>query len=311
MLTTNSMLYCIYLDFKRGLLNKRFWTVLGSVSLIFLLHVILDGVWPLSHYYYGGEESFYLWGGRIYTSQGEIEALSNMELFSDFFPFLCAAAYAYTIIDDRRQGYYIQQLQRIGFPKYYWGKLVASGLLGGLFGALCMVVICLVSMLFTAWNPFIKEAVDFCAEWDALYRDMTSISRYVGWEPVRAYCNITSSVVWYFMGGVKYFVMGVLYGLLASMIAFLTDNKVIMYAGPVIYLLLQDKWLYLLLDLVHTIFSVSVVTERFSLRSGRILYGDLYHYFLLLFMIALLLNLAKLLQHKTEYFYMEGGSAGD
>ena len=153
--------------------------------------------------------------------------------------------------------------------------------------------------------------MDFCAGWDALYRDTTSISRYVGWGPGHAYCNITSSVVWYFLGGVKYFVMGVLYGLLASMIAFLTDNKVIMYAGPVIYLLLQDKWLYLFLYLVHTFFSIPVVTERFSLRSGRILYGDLYHYFLLFFMIALLLNLAKLLQYRTERFYMEGGSADD
>lgn len=302
-MASNSVLHCLYLDLRRGLTNKRFWTVLGILSAIFLLYVIVTGIWPLTVYYIGGEERYPDWGGRIYTRQSKIEDLTQLAVFANFFPFLGAAAYAYTIIDDRRHRYYLQQVQRVGFSRYYWCKLIASGLLGGLIGALCMGVICLIPTLVIAWNPFISGAVDYYNGWETLYKNVSY--RYVGWGFDRAFLTVTNPWAWWALGGLKYFVMGMFFGLLSGMMALFTDNSVILYAGPVIYLLLEDKWLYMCVCLFRDSAAISTILRKFSQRAEIGAYGNLYHYSLLIFLIILLLNLARHFRDRVERLYME------
>lgn len=303
---STSIFHCISLDIKRGLSNKRLWSVIGIVIAISLLHMILAGIRPLTIYYFGGEKAFDMWAGRVYTGQSEIQNLTGMVLFANFFPFIGAAAYAYTIIDDRRRDYHVQQVQRVGFSRYYWSKMIVSGILGGCLGAFCIGVICLLSTLLITWNPLIKDAVDFYERISRLEQDV--YYGHIGWGGNHTYHEVTNPWVWWMLGGVKYFVMGMFFGLLAGMIAFLSDNKVFMYTGPVICTLLYDKWLYVLCCLFRNVPNAAGLLQMFYMRVQMRSFGSLYHYSLLLFLIVLLLNMAKYFQDKVECMYMEGGA---
>lgn len=316
MIKSNSILYNLYLDLKRGLSNKRFWSVLGVFSFIFILHIILYGIWPVTLYYFGKDSGIndlaVGWGGAGYTRDSEIRRLANLVLFTNFFPFIGAVAYAYTVIDDRRQRYCIQQVQRIGFSRYYWSKLIAGGTLGGLLGVFCMVCICLISTIFLNYNPFIREAIECYTEFEVYCNEIDNAYNYIGWGANRIY-TVISSYIWWILGGIKYFMMGLFFGLLSSIFAFFSDNKVFMYAGPIIYLLLEDKWLYMLECLFGNDSYISMILRKFSFRSEMSYhsYGNLYNYALLIFLIVLLLNMARYFKNKAENLYMEGGNASD
>ena len=48
MIVSNSGLYNIGLDLRRGLTNKRFWSTLGVLAFVFSLFIGLRGIWPLT-----------------------------------------------------------------------------------------------------------------------------------------------------------------------------------------------------------------------------------------------------------------------
>ncbi len=303
---SNSILYYLWLDLRRGLTNKRFWSTLGVLSCIFLIYLVLSAIWPLTTYYYGGDAGYRAYVGRMYTQQIKIQCLTQLAIFANYFPFLGAAAFSYNIIDDRRHGYCLQQIQRIGFSKYYWSKLLTSGLLGGLMGAMCMVIICLLTTLLIAWNPLIHEAVEYYNSW----KETNTISyRYVGWGYDKAYFYITNPWIWWVLGGIKYFVMGVFFGLISGIIAFYTNNKVFLYAGSVIFFLLEDKWLSMLGRFFGKDSFISLLLQNFSQRAAIENYGNLYHYSSLIFLIILSLKIATSIMDNIEVFYMEGGNA--
>ncbi len=307
MIVSNSGLYNIGLDLRRGLTNKRFWSTLGVLAFVFSLFIGLRGIWPLTTYYYGGDAGYRAYVGRMFTQKIIIQSLIDLAVFANYFPFFGAVAFAYTIVDDRRHGYCLQQIQRIGFSKYYWSKLTASGILGGLMGTMCIVLICLLSAILVAWNPFTKEAVAYYNSWT----DYDNIIGYVGWGYDGAYFYVGNQWVWWMLGCIKYFVMGTFFGFLAGIIAFYTNNKVILYAGTVIFLLLEDKWLYMLILFCGRDSYISNILSRFFQRANIKMFGNLYHYSLLLFLIILLLNFAIYIQNRVEHFYMEGGSMDD
>ncbi len=216
MIVSNSGLYNIGLDLRRGLTNKRFWSTLGVLAFVFSLFIGLRGIWPLTTYYYGGDAGYRAYVGRMFTQKIIIQSLIDLAVFANYFPFFGAVAFAYTIVDDRRHGYCLQQIQRIGFSKYYWSKLTASGILGGLMGTMCIVLICLLSAILVAWNPFTKEAVAYYNSWT----DYDNIIGYVGWGYDGAYFYVENQWVWWMLGCIKYFVMGTFFGFLAGIIAF-------------------------------------------------------------------------------------------
>ena len=245
-----------------------------------------------------------------HVARYEVEVLGGLVLFADFFPFVGAAAFAWVIMDDRRRGYCMQQIQRTGFANYYWGKLAASSILGGILGALCMISLCLLSLLLIDYLPFFREAVDYNAE---TFRQLFEPGNYrnysIGWSGYREYVSLAEHPwVWNFLaGGIKYFVMGAFYGLLAGIIAFSTDNRVLMYAGPVVALFLWDG-LVCMFDRSEDPFSrAATVIDKFYLRGHMTEFGNLYHYCLLLFFFLVLGFLAAMLRNRAECRYMEGG----
>ncbi|MCM1048959.1 MAG: hypothetical protein NC433_11110 [Clostridiales bacterium] len=309
MTKSKSILYDLYLDLKRGLSNKRFWSVLGIFSLVFILHMVLRYIWPLTVYYYGFKGLVYeALHGPTFTPQLEIQNITSMQLFHNFFPFIGSLAYAYTIMDDKRTGYYIQQTQRVGFSRYYWCKLAASAILSGVLGALLLASICLLAVLLTTYNPFFKEATEYYSQYTDFWDNHT-----ISW----GYHNVVAAVhnpwAWWFVGGIKYFIEGVLFGLMASVIAFFSDNRVLMTAVPILYFIIEDMALYMLRCLFGIDSNVSEFLNKFTFRSemGNFSYGNLYHYVLLIFLILLFLVLAMILQRRAKSLYMEGGNADD
>ena len=310
MTTSTSIVRCINADIKRGLSNRRFWAVLGICSLVFFLYQLLSGIWPLTLYYFASPERLPLYSAIPYDQEGMIRRLNRLTLFGDYFPFLSAAAYAYVILDDRRKTYCVQQIQRIGFSNYYWGKLISSGLLGGLTGALCEASICLQCVLVVGRNPLIKDAVAYYTKGEMELLAETPQYNWIGWAPDQAYFRMPEpSWQWWMVAAFKYFVMGCLYGLLAALIAFFISNAVMVYAGPILFALLWDKGSYVILSFLGEENSLSNLIYRVSLRSDIESYGSLYHYSLLFFMIILLLIIAKHSQGRIERTYLEGGTA--
>ena len=75
MIVSNSGLYNIGLDLRRGLTNKRFWSTLGVLAFVFSLFIGLRGIWPLTTYYYGGDAGYRAYVGRMFTQKIIIQSL--------------------------------------------------------------------------------------------------------------------------------------------------------------------------------------------------------------------------------------------
>lgn len=123
--STASMLW---LDIRRGFCSKRFWGIVGVVTIVFVVFLTLDIIYPLQKYYNGyGTFDWKLDSISMAPFAVRIGILS-MDLFITFFPFIGVIAYAGTIIDERKDGYCYQIIQKRGFHSYYWSHFVASGL---------------------------------------------------------------------------------------------------------------------------------------------------------------------------------------
>lgn len=134
--STASMLW---LDIRRGFCSKRFWGIVGVVTIVFVVFLTLDIIYPLQKYYNGyGTFDWKLDSISMAPFAVRIGILS-MDLFVTFFPFIGVIAYAGTIIDERKDGYCYQIIQKRGFHSYYWSHFVASGLLGGLLAVAILI----------------------------------------------------------------------------------------------------------------------------------------------------------------------------
>lgn len=114
--STASMLW---LDIRRGFCSKRFWGIVGVVTIVFVVFLTLDIIYPLQKYYNGyGTFDWKLDSISMAPFAVRIGILS-MDLFVTFFPFIGVIAYAGTIIDERKDGYCYQIIQKRGFHSYY------------------------------------------------------------------------------------------------------------------------------------------------------------------------------------------------
>lgn len=82
--STASMLW---LDIRRGFCSKRFWGIVGVVTIVFVVFLTLDIVYPLQKYYNGyGTFDWKLDSISMAPFAVRIGILS-MDLFVTFFPF--------------------------------------------------------------------------------------------------------------------------------------------------------------------------------------------------------------------------------
>lgn len=115
--STASMLW---LDICRGFCSKRFWGIVGVVTIVFVVFLTLDIIYPLQKYYNGyGTFDWKLDSISMAPFAVRIGILS-MDLFVTFFPFIGVIAYAGTIIDERKDGYCYRLYKKEGFHSYYW-----------------------------------------------------------------------------------------------------------------------------------------------------------------------------------------------
>ena len=154
--STASMLW---LDIRRGFCSKRFWGIVGVVTIVFVVFLTLDIIYPLQKYYNGyGTFDWKLDSISMAPFAVRIGILS-MDLFVTFFPFIGVIAYAGTIIDERKDGYCYQIIQKRGFHSYYWSHFVASGLLGGLLAVAILISLYLLTDIGIGQNPLWKDAI--------------------------------------------------------------------------------------------------------------------------------------------------------
>lgn len=293
------MLKIIKLEFQQGLGNIRFWITLILFSCCFLISLFFSGIWPVTLYYGNGLE---MYGGIAFTFANRTRWLAGMQLFMDFFPFVGATSFAYLIVDERKNNYCRQIIQRIGFHKYYWSKILTSGLLAGILGIFCILSLLVISYLGTEGNPFIKEAVDYYKELDLASN--YSFSLCWGQKEIK---YISNGELWWLLGIMNYFLFGMMFGLLAGIIAFVSDNKIYLFSGPLLFLLMFDKWLRVIKLLFDQDSIANETLGAFYLRSNMFQYGSLIHYFVVLFFIVLFINIAGGMSHIVENRYREGG----
>lgn len=123
------------------------------------MFLTLDIIYPLQKYYNGyGTFDWKLDSISMAPFAVRIGILS-MDLFVTFFPFIGVIAYAGTIIDERKDGYCYQIIQKRGFHSYYWSHFVASGLLGGLLPVAILIMLISVDDLGIGQNPLWKDAI--------------------------------------------------------------------------------------------------------------------------------------------------------
>ncbi|MEI3571564.1 MAG: hypothetical protein V8Q25_14265 [Roseburia faecis] len=53
-------------------------------------------------------------------------------------------------------------------------------------------------------------------------------------------CN--NYLIWWSLGCIGFFLAGFWFGLISALVAFLSDNKVFVYAMPIIVTMIIDKW---------------------------------------------------------------------
>ena len=145
-----------------------------------------------------------------------------------FFPFIGVIAYAGTIIDERKDGYCYQIIQKRGFHSYYWSHFVASGLLGGLLAVAILISLYLLTDIGIGQNPLWKDAIqvyltpEFGSENETVYFGIHILTKSAG------------HVELVLLGMVSFFLTGCLFGLLGAIIAFVSDARVLVYAMPMI-----------------------------------------------------------------------------
>lgn len=228
-----SFLRMLGIELNRGLHERRFWVMAAVLVLFCLLSIVLRSVWPVSQYYYGGEEGIKIWASWGFLAEWACGAALNNTVWKVYFPFLAAAAYAHVLPDDRKNGYAVQLIAKEGFGHYIAVKLCAGSILGGIMGAIPVLSTLLSVLLGIQKNPLLSDILQY-------YNETMSEN------PIRLYWKGTavggelSWVEWMLLGAISWFILGMIFGLVAGMIGMWTQNKLLIYVMPVVGLQLWD-----------------------------------------------------------------------
>ena len=192
--STASMLW---LDIRRGFCSKRFWGIVGVVTIVFVVFLTLDIIYPLQKYYNGYGTFDWKLDSISMAPFAVCIGILSMDLFVTFFPFIGVIAYAGTIIDERKDGYCYQIIQKRGFHSYYWSHFVASGLLGGLLAVAILISLYLLTDIGIGQNPLWKDAIqvyltpEFGSENEMVYFGIDSVAANV----LAYFYNITGAYI--------------------------------------------------------------------------------------------------------------------
>ena len=302
MKTKSTLISMVFQDLKRGIKNKRFWMILIVMGIMAALTMVFDGVWAVQKVKMGvAPEEF---DGVSFTARDEIDIITGSGLFVYYMPFLAAIAYSYSIMDDWKHGYYHQIVQRCSMKKYFWSRFISNALLGGILLVLIYAVIVGVAELGITYNPFLRDVVDYYTNTES-YK--VSYNASIRWGR-HILCDSLNYVAWRLLGCVQFFGMGVLYGAISGVIAFMTSNRVLVYAAPVLILGLWEKWLYAVILLFQKNEMVTETLRYFFIKPYVGSFGYLILYGFLVFLIVLVLCIAKVLEPKIMERYREGGS---
>lgn len=294
--STASMLW---LDIRRGFCSKRFWGIVGVVTIVFVVFLTLDIIYPLQKYYNGyGTFDWKLDSISMAPFAVRIGILS-MDLFITFFPFIGVIAYAGTIIDERKDGYCYQIIQKRGFHSYYWSHFVASGLLGGLLAVTILISLYLLTDIGIGQNPLWRDAIqvyltpEFGSENETVYFGIHILTKSAG------------HVELVLLGMVSFFLTGCLFGLLGAIIAFVSDARVLVYAMPMIIMETGCGGLYAISLLFgRDSVAANVLAYFYNITGAYISFGNLLSRCIVIFLIILMLCIGKGMESKVVRYYL-------
>ena len=229
----------ILINIRRGLCNKRFWIVVGVTTIIYAVIIVLECWFPVQKYYRGYNTPDWYLDGLAALGSSKVNKILQLELFHNLFPFVGALAFAYVILDDRRHTYYYQIIQKKGLSNYFWSDFLTSGLMGGILAVILLLALIFVAKTGIDYNPFIKDAVHAYQE---MFKDAICGKVYWG-DKMIGECN--NYLIWWSLGCIGFFLAGFWFGLISALVAFLSDNKVFVYAMPIIVTMIIDKWAYI------------------------------------------------------------------
>ena len=301
MKNTGSVIHMIGIDIRRGVCNKRFWIAVAVLEVVFIAVIVGGNILAVQQYYNDGVNTKSDWWGYILSAQNNFWQLTTMMLFVNFFPFLGAIAYTYSILDDRTHSYYRQITQKYGMKKYYWSRLISSGIMGGIFAVTILVILIFILEVGITYNPFLKDAVQFYKELDG-----NSYIYTISWGN-KELASVENFAVWRLMVCASYFLIGMLYGLVTALIAFVTDNRVLVYAAPVILSMIYEKGLYAVILMFHKNPVASGTIRWFMFRERMGGFDNLIDYSVVIFLIVLMITIGKMIENNVMTRYMEGG----
>lgn len=299
MKNTGSVIHMIGIDIRRGVCNKRFWIAVAVLEIIFVAIIVLDNILAVQQYYEGGVfrnewYAFYL------SAENDFNYITNLTLFGSSFPLFGAIAYAYSIVDDRKHSYYRQIVQKNKMQNYYWSRMIASGIMGGIFVVVVLGILILMLEIGINYNPFLKDVVQFYKQF------ITDNVHIISCGNTQLF-EIHSEIIWELMVGFSFFIIGILYGLFSTIIAFLTDNRVIVYVTSLVASMIYTKGLYAVILLFHKNPAVERILWWFMFQERMGGFDNLIDYSVVIFLIVLMIFIAKIIENKVMVRYMEGG----
>ena len=88
-------------------------------------------------------------------------------------------------------------------------------------------------------------------------------------------CN--NYLIWWSLGCIGFFLAGFWFGLISALVAFLSDNKVFVYAMPIIVTMIIDKWAYIFTIIFKNNETICNLLYSIQIRPNYSLFGDLNH----------------------------------
>lgn len=299
----NSTGTMILINIRRGLCNKRFWIVVGVTTIIYAVIIVLECWFPVQKYYRGYNTPDWYLDGLAALGSSKVNKILQLELFHNLFPFVGALAFAYVILDDRRHTYYYQIIQKKGLSNYFWSDFLTSGLMGGILAVILLLALIFVAKTGIDYNPFIKDAVHAYQE---MFKDAICGKVYWG-DKMIGECN--NYLIWWSLGCIGFFLAGFWFGLISALVAFLSDNKVFVYAMPIIVTMIIDKWAYIFTIIFKNNETICNLLYSIQIRPNYSLFGDLNHLVVLAFFCILTLGIGFGMQKKITLRYLEEGAA--
>lgn len=197
----------------------------------------------------------------------------------------------------------IKLFKKKGLSNYFWSDFLTSGLLGGILAVILLLALIFVAKTGIDYNPFIKDAVHAYQE---MFKDAICGKVYWG-DKMIGECN--NYLIWWSLGCIGFFLAGFWFGLISALVAFLSDNKVFVYAMPIIVTMIIDKWAYIFTIIFKNNETICNLLYSIQIRPNYSLFGDLNHLVVLALFCILTLGIGFGMQKKITLRYLEEGAA--